>query len=112
MGDVLRGRKLALTVNLEGTFFTHRLGLARAAKARGMEVHGVGPFTAEGVERLRAEGIEAHPVTFSRGVGNPVFEARTLVELHGAFRRLRPDVVHCFGPKTIAYGGSAARAAA
>lgn len=111
MADVLRGRKLALTVNLEGTFFTHRLGLARAAIARGMEVHAVGPFTPEGIARLRAEGVEAHAVTFSRGVGNPVFEARTLLELRRAFRRVRPDVVHCFGPKTIAYGGSAARSA-
>ncbi|HEX4778275.1 MAG TPA: glycosyltransferase family 4 protein [Acidimicrobiia bacterium] len=82
----------------------------RAFAAAGYDVvtaSAPGPWT----ERLDSWGIEFHPLQHSTRSFAPGRDTRSLAELYGLFRTLRPDIVHTHNPKTGVYGRVAARAA-
>jgi glycosyltransferase involved in cell wall biosynthesis len=56
-------------------------------------------------DRLRALGVGVGVVACPDGLN-----LRVVAGLYAALRRLRPDVVHCYNPRTMLYGGVAARA--
>lgn len=103
----LRGRLLFL-VNDAGFFLSHRLPLALAARAAGMDVHIATPADAASA-RISAHGFSFHPVAMSRAGMNPLREARTFGAIVRLLRSLRPDVLHTVAIKPVLYGGLAAR---
>lgn len=91
------------------TFVTHRLVLARAAKARGWHVHAAVPYQEAWTDRIRQAGIDAHDIPLKRGGRDPLGEWRLFQACRALIARLRPDIVHCITLKPILYGGIAAR---
>lgn len=103
----LRGRLLFL-VNDAGFFLSHRLPLARAARAAGMEVHIATPAD-DASARIAAEGFAFHPVVMSRAGTRPWSEVRTFAAVVELLRSLAPDILHTVAIKPVLYGGLAAR---
>ena len=93
------------------TFVTHRLVLARAAKARGWQVHAAVPYQEVWTDRIRVAGIAAHDIPLKRGGRDPVGEWRLFRTCQRLIADIRPDIVHCITLKPILYGGIAARLA-
>ena len=103
-------RRVLFAVNTGWFFLSHRLPIAKALQAEGVEVHlatSDGPDLAE----VRAQGIEVHAIPLSRSGLNPAQELRSIAALVRLYRRLRPDLVHHVTPKAVLYGSIAARAA-
>lgn len=102
---------LLFVVNVAWFFLSHRLALARAARAAGFDVHLASDVQDES-ELLEVErtGISFHPLGLARGGMNPVREFGTLRELRRIVQRVRPDIVHNVTPKPVIYGTRAARA--
>jgi glycosyltransferase involved in cell wall biosynthesis len=81
-----------------------------AFAAAGYDVVGVsapGPY----VDALARRGIRHVPLEHATRAFAPLDDARTLTELVGVFRRLRPAIVHTHNPKPGVYGRVAARVA-
>lgn len=91
-------------------FLKHRLPLGRAAIAAGLRVTLIAPVS-DAASVLRAEGIEVIPVSMDRTGTNPLREARTIAEIAGIYRRLKPDLTHHFSVKAALHGSMAARIA-
>ena len=104
----LRGRKLIFVVNHPEFFLSHRLPLALAARAEGMDVSIATSVTA-GVAKLRAHGFVVHELPLVPGGMNPLRDLRLLLALIVLYRRERPDLVHQVTIKPVMYGGLAAR---
>ncbi len=90
-------------------FTTHRLSIARAARARGWEVHVTAPADPRHEPTLAAAGLVFHPLPLRRGGTNPLEEARAVAFLWRLMGDVRPDVVHLVSAKPMLYGGLAAR---
>ncbi len=101
--------RLVFVVNSVEFLLSHRLVLVRGARDAGYDVHVVGPL-ADGVRELERQGIPFHPWTLDRGGQRAGSEARSLLQLVGIYRRLRPDIVHHVTIKPVLYGSFAARA--
>ncbi len=101
-------KRLLIVVNSTEFFISHRLPIAKAAKANGYDVHVISA-DAVGVEIIRANGLIHHAVDFARSGQNPFVELRTLFQLTLLFKRLAPDLVHLVTIKPVLYGGIAAR---
>src|SRR3569623_2154319 len=74
-------------------FISHRLPMARAAKAAGYDVH-VATRVARHEAAIIAEGFTLHPVAWRRGSLNPFVLMATVGEIRRLYRRLKPDLVH------------------
>lgn len=74
-------------------FMSHRLPMARAAKAAGYDVHVAARVAKHGAAIL-AEGFTLHPVAWRRGSLNPFVLLGTVREIRRLYRRLKPDLVH------------------
>ncbi len=98
--------------NVGWYFNSHRLALAKAAKARGYDVHVAcdieSPIEAE---TIRAAGLKFHHVRLSRGGNNPIADLRTFAQFLGLLLKYRPTLTHNISIKPIVYGGIAARIA-
>jgi glycosyltransferase involved in cell wall biosynthesis len=107
--------KILFVVNNAAFFCSHRLSLALAARDAGHQVTlatgQAGSVTLESaaIDKLASHDIEHIVTNFRSGSLELAAEARGFLQLIGAMRRLRPDVVHCASPKGILYGGLAAR---
>jgi glycosyltransferase involved in cell wall biosynthesis len=103
-------RTLVFVCNVAWFFVSHRLALAKEAKARGYEVH-----VASDIERpeearaIEAAGLHFHRIRVRRGGVNPWADLVTLVQLARLFRRCRPSIVHNVTIKPVLYGSLAAR---
>jgi len=100
-------RRLLYIVSADWYFLSHRLPMARAARAAGFEVH-VATGVADGAARIAAEGFQLHAVPFQRGKLSPLAALRTIVALRRLLRMLQPDIVHCISLQPSVYGGVAA----
>lgn len=99
---------LLFAVTEDWYFCSHRLPLARAAKAAGFRV-AVATRVREHRSRILAEGFELHEVEGLRR-GLPVWqELATVLELIKLYRTLRPAVAVHVSLKPIVIGGLAAR---
>ena len=74
-------------------FVSHRLPMARAAKAAGFAVHVATRVDKHG-DRIAAEGFALHPVAWRRGSLNPFRLLATVAEIRRIYRRFKPDLVH------------------
>lgn len=103
-----RRLKLLYLVSEDWYFVSHRISLARAAKAAGFEV-----TVATRVQRhgdvIRDAGLELIPITFARSGMHPFHELNTIAELLSVYKSVVPDIVHNVAVKPVLYGSLAAR---
>ena len=95
--------KLLFVVTEDWYFLSHRIALARLAIENNFEVH-LATRVTDSAERLAAEGIHVHPLSWKRGSSNPASAARALIELVRLCRRIRPEIVHYVAMKPIVIG--------
>lgn len=107
---MIRQPRLVFFVTEDWYFCSHRLPLARAARAAGFDVAVVTRVQRHAAQ-IRDAGIELIPLDLSRGSKNPRTELRTLSQLITIYRRLKPDIVHHVALKPVLYGTIAARLA-
>jgi len=91
-------------------FWSHRLPLARAARAAGATViiaTRVGTLGAA----MEQEGFRVVRLPWRRRSNHPLNEVRALRAITALYRRERPDLVHHVAIKPVVYGGIAARLA-
>lgn len=99
--------KILFFVTEDWYFWSHRLPLARAAKAAGYEVTVVTRVQEYG-DRIRAEGFKLIPLALRRRGSNPWQEFRVIAQLVRIYRTERPDIVHHVAIKPVLYGSVAA----
>jgi glycosyltransferase involved in cell wall biosynthesis len=105
-----RAAVIVFLVTEDWYFWSHRLPLARAARAAGARV-----IIASRVEKLRGEiereGFEPVALPWRRRSHNPWNEVRAFLAIVALYRRERPDIVHHVAIKPVVYGSMAARVA-
>jgi glycosyltransferase involved in cell wall biosynthesis len=95
--------------NVAWFFVSHRLVLAKAAKARGYEVHVACDEEQPGEARaIKEAGLLYHPISMRRGGMNPLADFITLLQLARLLRKCRPTIVHNVSIKPVIYGSLAA----
>jgi glycosyltransferase involved in cell wall biosynthesis len=99
--------RLLYVVTEDWFFLSHRLPMARAAKAAGFEVH-VATNVADGAAAIAREGMVLHPVPFARGKLSPVATFTTIRALRHVHRDLAPDLVHHVALQATILGSLAA----
>lgn len=104
------GRRLLYVHNAVPYFLSHRLPVARAARAAGWTVHLAAPEPdAASRAQLEAEGIAFHPLPLSRRGMAPWHEIQSLVALARLYREGRPNLIHLVTIKPVLYGALVAR---
>ncbi len=102
--------RLLFVVNNPAFFLSHRLPVARAARAEGYDVHLATP-PGPSTPAVRAAGIEWHPIRLARAGRDPRSELSSMADLYRLYRRLSPNIVHHVTPKPVLYGTPMARLA-
>jgi glycosyltransferase involved in cell wall biosynthesis len=101
--------RLLFVVSEDWYFWSHRLSLARAARAAGYEV-ALATRSSRYAQAIESEGIRLIPLAhLNRGSTNPAREILALAELVRAYRWYRPFIVHHVAIKPVIYGAMAAR---
>jgi mannose/cellobiose epimerase-like protein (N-acyl-D-glucosamine 2-epimerase family) len=90
---IRRAPRIVYLVTEDWYFISHRLPMARAARAAGFEVHVATRVDRHG-EHIKAEGFRLHPVGWRRGSLNPFDLARVVREVRALYRNLKPDIAH------------------
>jgi glycosyltransferase involved in cell wall biosynthesis len=85
--------RLLYVVTEDWYFLSHRLPMARAARAAGFEVH-VATNAGEDADEIRDQGFILHPVRFARGRLSPFRTLRTVLALRKLYRAVDPAIVH------------------
>jgi glycosyltransferase involved in cell wall biosynthesis len=88
-------------------FISHRLPMARAARAAGCEVHVATRVDRHGAA-IAAEGFQLHPISWQRGSLSPRDFIRVLREVRRVYRELKPDLAHHVALPAIVVGSLAA----
>jgi glycosyltransferase involved in cell wall biosynthesis len=103
-------RKLLFLVTEDWYFWSHRLPLARAAKAAGFNV-AVMTRISNHENMIKSFGIKVLPLDLVRSSMNPVKELLSFLMIYRALKREGPDIVHNIALKPILYGSIAAKLA-
>jgi glycosyltransferase involved in cell wall biosynthesis len=85
--------RLLYLVSEDWYFLSHRLPMARAARAAGYEVH-VATHIVDGGEAIASEGFVLHPLGWKRGSTNPIDFVGAVFKVRRLYRKLAPDLVH------------------
>jgi len=102
--------KLLFLVTEDWYFCSHRLPVARAARAAGFDVV-VAARVREHGDRIAAEGFALRPLAWKR-LGDGVFgHLRALRDIVRLYRAEKPDVLYHVALKPVLFGGLAARLA-
>ncbi len=88
-------------------FLSHRLPMARAARAAGLEVH-VATRVVDGAAAIKAEGFVLHPVPFARGKLAPGATIAAIRALRRIHRTIKPAVAHHVALQAVVLGSLAA----
>jgi glycosyltransferase involved in cell wall biosynthesis len=102
--------KLLFLVTEDWYFCSHRLALARAARAAGFTVVVATRVRAHG-EAIRSEGFVLCPLAWRRRGDGLLGAARAIRAIAGIYRAERPDIVHHVALKPVLFGGIARRLA-
>jgi glycosyltransferase involved in cell wall biosynthesis len=89
-------------------FLSHRIPMARAARAAGFDVHVATHVTGDGGKRIEALGFTVHPLAWRRGSLNPFDLLSILRQVRALYRRLSPDLVHHVAMQPSVIGSLAA----
>jgi glycosyltransferase involved in cell wall biosynthesis len=100
--------RVILVANTAWYLFNHRISLAKALTARGVDLVLISPKD-EFAQRLIDEGFNWRPISMTRRGMNPFVEFGTYLQLTRLLREIQPDVVHHFTTKPVIYGSLAAR---
>lgn len=99
--------RLLYVVTEDWYFLSHRLPMARAARAAGFEVH-VATRVAEGAAAIAAEGFVLHAVPFARGNLSPLKNLGAVHALRRIHARVAPALVHHVALQCAVLGSLAA----
>lgn len=103
-------RRVLFVVNVGWFFLSHRLALARAAMARGCEVHlACGIEQSWERERIAAEGIVLHELPLRRSSGSAAGALRVMRAVAATLAELKPQVVHLVALKVVLLAGLVTR---
>ncbi len=100
--------KILFLINNDWAFWSHRVSLARAMRARGAEVV-VLTHVNYLEQAIKQEGFQLIPWHISSGSLNPFREFLAFLQVLHVYRHERPDLVHHVTIKSVIYGGLAAR---
>jgi glycosyltransferase involved in cell wall biosynthesis len=107
-GSTRAAPRVIYLVTEDWYFISHRLPMARAARAAGFEVH-----VATNVDRhgaaIKAEGFHLHPISWRRGSFDPRDLFRVVRQVRGLYRKLEPDLAHHVALPATIVGSLAAR---
>lgn len=106
----MTGPNVVLLSHQTANLWLFRRALMEALVARGCRVTAMAP-PGEHADRFREIGVAYEPYALRRQGLNPWRELSVAVGLSRRFRRLKPDLVHCFTIKPNVYGTLAARSA-
>jgi glycosyltransferase involved in cell wall biosynthesis len=85
--------RLLYVVTEDWAFLSHRLPMARAARAAGFEVH-VATRVSNGAAAIEAERFILHPIPFARGSLSPVAAVSAIAALRRVHREVAPVLAH------------------
>lgn len=88
-------------------FISHRLPMARAAKAAGYEVH-VATHVSRLGDAITSEGFVLHPLSWVKTGQTPLTLARDVLIIRRLYRTVRPDIVNHVALKSVILGMLAA----
>lgn len=89
----MAGLRLLYLVTEDWYFLSHRLPMARAARAAGFEVHVATRVAGRGAE-IEREGFCLHPLRWRRGSADPRALLASVREVRALYRTLAPAIVH------------------
>jgi glycosyltransferase involved in cell wall biosynthesis len=98
--------RILYVVTEDWYFLSHRLPMARAAKAAGYEVH-VATRIKDGEAAIKREGFVPHALTWSRGSLSPRGSISAVFELRRLIKQLDPDILHNVSLKPVLLGTTA-----
>ena len=98
--------RILYVVTEDWYFLSHRLPMARAAKAAGYEVH-VATRLNKGKAAIEEEGFTPHALSWQRGSLSPTRSLAGVAELRRLLRALKPDILHNISLKPVLLGGIA-----
>jgi glycosyltransferase involved in cell wall biosynthesis len=99
--------RLLYVVTEDWYFLSHRLPMARAARAAGFEVH-VATRVVDGGAAIAAEGFILHPVPFVRGRLSPRAAVDTIRALRRVHDEVAPAIAHHVALQAVVLGSLAA----
>ena len=99
--------RLMLVVTEDWYLWSHRIGLAVAARDAGYEVT-IATRAGEHGDSIRTLGLELVHIDFARGLFSPWANLQTVRHLYAAYCRWKPDVVHHVAIQPIVLGSMAA----
>jgi glycosyltransferase involved in cell wall biosynthesis len=106
----MRGKKIAIVVNEDIFFLTHRKNLGLALLRKGWTVYVLTTETKrEYVEEIERSGFIFVNTPIERATGSIRYEYRTFSTLCRIYQIIKPDLILAVGLKSILWGGLAAR---
>src|SRR3974377_1362656 len=93
LGGRAAGPRIIYLVTEDWYFISHRLPMARAARAAGFDVHVATRVDRHGAS-IAAEGFHLHPISWQRGSLDPRDLVRVVREGRRLYRELKPDLAH------------------
>ncbi len=100
--------KLLYIVAKAEYFLSHRLALAKHAKAAGFTV-AIATTQFQKKDHRQLAGFDTFPIRFKRGGVNPFAELKTIFDLIKVFKKNQPSLVHNVALKPALYGAAIAR---
>jgi glycosyltransferase involved in cell wall biosynthesis len=98
--------RLLYVVTEDWYFLSHRLPMARAAKAAGYEVH-VATRLDRGSAAIAAEGFVVHPLSWQRGSLSLPHSCSGVIELRRLIGEISPAILHNVALKPVLLGSAA-----
>lgn len=95
--------RVAYIVTEDWYFLSHRLPVARAARAAGYEVVVLARDSGRS-DDIRAEGFRFEPLDWQRGAFGPATLIREFFAVRSALQRVQPDLLHLVAMKPILIG--------
>ncbi len=96
-------RRILYVVTEDWYFLSHRLPMARAAKAAGYDVH-VATRLKHGGAGIEQEGFVPHALAWSRGSLSARDTLSSILALRRLIKELRPDILHNVALKPVLLG--------
>jgi len=101
-------KKIAIVVNIDWFFVSHRLPIALKAIENGYEVFLLTNDTGKR-QYIESLGIKFYQIPFSRSGVNPLKEILCVIRLMKCFRSIKPNVIHNVTLKASLLGSIAAK---
>jgi glycosyltransferase involved in cell wall biosynthesis len=101
-------RRYLMVINEIAFVYSHFWGLVESVQRAGFEVT-IAARSSANPQRAIDAGMKFIPLDLKVGLGNPVAELRSMMELRRTIRACSPDVLHLVSLKNVLLGGFLAR---